>query len=463
MYSLMPRIPEYPGGYFICQGSIIMLLIQWARMVQLACGCLNIRLHVQETADTLVTGIPNLTLEESQHPFFFKGAWLVTLSLGGIAEGQKFLVRSSRVGGWTVRECLNCHQMTYATQGTSGAVVASTSMINDASKILMLQRCEGYSPVFCMVLPTSIDNRPLPPLSPTDFSNERSPQTEEALGTIQQQVTRFLKKAESQVETNIRAYTDQQQTALHALQTRARRDRQTVMRLLANIQRTIESQMEDDPLATFEMDEASGCMRRMDSFNPMERETIEKELDDEVEDDITLAADEPDHMLPPLVSVQSRTSQPVSVNPVQGITGGMRNMRLSSSVAVPKVKPQGNVRVAQSLDVEGLFEMEGMMEAHIMAPQDNFPSDDDDTDDSNHDEGIHIPGGQVAGRDLAQSVPVSVPMWPNSRPKIPQEPQCIERPSDTDQMAASIRALARSVHSTSVDLFGDLPRPRQPF
>lgn len=53
----------------------------------------------------------------------------------------------------------------------------------------MLQRSEGYSPVFNLVLPTSLDNRPLPPQSPTDFSNDRSPETEEALRTIQQTVS----------------------------------------------------------------------------------------------------------------------------------------------------------------------------------------------------------------------------------------------------------------------------------
>ncbi|XP_042227373.1 uncharacterized protein LOC121869874 [Homarus americanus] len=323
-------------------------------MVQLACRCLNIRLHVQETADALVQGVPNLTPEEGQHPFFLKGAFLVTLSLGGITEGQKFLISSSRVGGWTIKECLNCHLLTHATQGVSGPVAASTSLISDPSKIQMLQRSEGYSPVFCMVLPTSLDNRPLPPLSPTDFYDERSPQTEEALCVIQQQVSRFLKKAESQVETYIRTYTDQQQAALHALQARARRDRQTIIRLLANMQASLESQGEDDPLATFEMDGASGNVRRMDFFNVKEKSDKTEELD-ELDDDTEGIQDEPDVALPPLVSIQNRASQPLSMNPVQGITGGMRNMRLSSSVAVPRMKPQGNVRVAQSLDVEGEY------------------------------------------------------------------------------------------------------------
>ena len=42
------------------------------RMVQLACSCLNIRLHVRETAEALVPGVPGLKPGESQHPFFVK-------------------------------------------------------------------------------------------------------------------------------------------------------------------------------------------------------------------------------------------------------------------------------------------------------------------------------------------------------------------------------------------------------
>lgn len=41
-------------------------------MVQLACSCLNIRLHVQESPESLVAGIPNLSPSERQHPFFLK-------------------------------------------------------------------------------------------------------------------------------------------------------------------------------------------------------------------------------------------------------------------------------------------------------------------------------------------------------------------------------------------------------
>ncbi|XP_047478351.1 uncharacterized protein LOC125031519 isoform X2 [Penaeus chinensis] len=284
-------------------------------------------------------------------------------------------------------------------------------MTTDANKIQMLQRCEGYSPVFCMVLPTSIDNRPLPPLSPTDFSDERSSRTEEALRSIQQQTT-------------------------------------------------LDLQGEEDPVASLDLEGARGPLSEMSS---MDRDRDEERLFPE-EEDLEEAQEEPDTALPPLVNIQNRISQPMGMSQAQGITGAMKSMRLSSSVSVPRVKPQGNVRVAQSLDAEGLFDMDGMMEASVVSPQATYHSDEEDTDDSNHDEGIHIPGGRVPVRDLAQSVPVNVPMWPSARPQLMQkEPLNIERPSDTDQMAASIKALARSVHSTSVDLFGDLPRPRQPF
>ncbi|XP_064092292.1 uncharacterized protein LOC135205498 [Macrobrachium nipponense] len=428
-------------------------------MVQLVCSCLNIRLHVRETPEALAPGVPNLKPEESQHPFFSKGACVATLNLGGITEGQKFLVRSYFVSEWTIHECLNCHLLTHAIHSTNGTVAVSSLLINDANKIQMLQRCEGYSPVFNMVLPTSLDNRPLPPLSPTDFNDKRLPQVEEALGAIQQQVAKFLKKAESQVEANIRSYTEQQQAALSALQIRVRRERQTIMRILSNLQTSFELQSEEDPL-DMEMEGAKGLMGQKDYHDFSEVDKFDEDLD-EAESD-TLTQDEPDTALPPLVNIQSRASQPLSLNPSQGITAGMRNMRLSSSVAVPRVKPQGNVRVAQSLDVEGLFDMDGMVEASVMPSQGAYHSDEEDTDDSNHDEGIHIPGGQDRVRDIAQSVPVSVPMWPGSRPKQLPEPLNIEMPSDNDQMAASIQALARSVHSTSVDLFGDLPRPGRP-
>lgn len=431
-------------------------------MVQLACSCLNIRLHVQESPESLVAGIPNLSPSERQHPFFLKGACPVTLGLGGITEGQRFLVRRCRVGGWTVLECLNCHLLTHAIRGIGGDVAASTLLISDANKIQMLQKCDGYSPVFNLVLPSALDSQSPPPLSPTEFPGDRSPETDAALSDIQQQMTRFLKKAQSQVEANIQSYTKQQQAALQALTYRARQDRQTVMRLISNMQANLHSQAEDDMLGTFDMDGAR--RRQSDPFSAHSRMGL-GEADDGLDDDVPGLQEESEGEIPPLVSLQVRgNSQPLTMNHAQGITAGVRNMCLSSSVTVPRAKHHDSHQVAQSLDVEGLFDMEGMTDSGMMVGQlHRCSEDEDDTDDSISGEGMHIPGGRDSMRDLAKSVPVNVPMWAAARAKPMPEPRVVERPSDINQMGASIKALARSVHTTSVDLFGDLPRPRQPL
>lgn len=76
-------------------------------------------------------------------------------------------------------------------------------------------------------------------------------------------------------------------------------------------------------MGTFEMDGARGNNGRMDSFSAMKRsEKVEEELD-EVDDDVGVQ-EEPDVVLPPLVNIQNRTSQPMNVNPSQGITVSLK-------------------------------------------------------------------------------------------------------------------------------------------
>ncbi|MPC21870.1 hypothetical protein E2C01_014872 [Portunus trituberculatus] len=347
--------------------------------------------QTEESPESLVAGIPNLSPSERQHPFFLKGACPVTLGLGGITEGQRFLVRRCRVGGWTVLECLNCHLLTHATRGVGGDVAASALLISDANKIQMLQKCDGYSPVFNLVLPTALDSQSPPPLSPTEFPGDRSPETDAALSDIQQQMTRFLKKAQSQVEANIQSYTKQQQAALQALTYRARQDRQTVMRLISNMQANLHSQAEDDVLCGFDMDGARP--RQSDPFSTHSRMGL-GEAEDGLDDDVPGLREESEGEIPPLVSLQVRgNSQPLTMNHAQGVTCGvwLTVARLTShSVVLP---------------------------------------------DSIIGEGMHIPGGRDSIRDLAKSVPVNVPMWAAARAKPMPEPRVIEVSCSPDTLA----------------------------
>jgi len=117
---------------------------------------------------------------------------------------------------------------------------------------------------------------------------------------------------------------------------------------------------------------------------------------------------------------------------------------------------------------DDVFALDGVS---IMSPHSAFS--DEEREDSELDEGIHIPGKIRSNRtvEVAASLPVGIP-WPAQLTAGDRRPQPAaaggqlvdrldtDRPSD---IAASIQALAKSVHTSSMfgdNVFGDLPRPR---
>jgi len=119
--------------------------------------------------------------------------------------------------------------------------------------------------------------------------------------------------------------------------------------------------------------------------------------------------------------------------------------------------PPSHSNKPHSLDTEGLFDLEGMEEM----PTESFHSEEEtDTDDSgSHDEGIHIPRGRGTHNNLAKSLPVNVPAFLPQDKKLSDDRNDERLPQDPLDIAASIKALAKSVHGDA-DVFGDLPRPR---
>ncbi|XP_032512151.2 uncharacterized protein LOC116766421 [Danaus plexippus] len=102
-----------------------------------------------------------------------------------------------------------------------------------------------------------------------------------------------------------------------------------------------------------------------------------------------------------------------------------------------------------SLDAEDIFDLEGMDSCNYMASD----NEDYDSDQLSNDESMAPrarPGAAAAS--LARSLPVRVPVVMSRREDITHE----EDYEETQDIAASIKALARSVHG---DVF-ELPRPR---
>lgn len=116
---------------------------------------------------------------------------------------------------------------------------------------------------------------------------------------------------------------------------------------------------------------------------------------------------------------------------------------------------------------DDLFLLEGVdaSSTQLRSPQSTFS--DEERDDSELDEGIHIPSkfSNKKNYEVAASLPVGIP-WPaqmnntSAAQTRTVAPVGEEKPRD---IAASIQAMAKSVHTSSIfgdNTFGELPRPR---
>jgi len=124
---------------------------------------------------------------------------------------------------------------------------------------------------------------------------------------------------------------------------------------------------------------------------------------------------------------------------------------------------EGEIVMGEAVEVgvaatDDMFLIEGLEDSR--SPQ-SLTFSDDDPEDSELDEGIHIPRRRANKEPIqvAASQPVGIP-WPSNL--VDFESRHEESSKNTNNnptdIAASIRAMARSVHGSSV--FGDLPRPR---
>ncbi|XP_052871426.1 uncharacterized protein LOC128277012 [Anopheles cruzii] len=123
----------------------------------------------------------------------------------------------------------------------------------------------------------------------------------------------------------------------------------------------------------------------------------------------------------------------------------------------------GQQQQQSSPDSDCLFDIDGM-ENDKTPPPDTFSDEDecdfdDATDNNNREGGVCIPRYQQYGRQhssIAKSLPISAPKTMTQFRA--NEDDLDEMTEDNVDIAASIKALARSVHGDAV--FGDLPRPQ---
>lgn len=140
------------------------------------------------------------------------------------------------------------------------------------------------------------------------------------------------------------------------------------------------------------------------------------------------------------------------------IVNNSRQQQPQHSSTNPLMQMQQN----RSFESDCMFDIDGM--ENDKSPLSNTLSDEEDLgfDDStvnNNEEGMYIPSRHSLGRQsssIAKSCPISMP--PVMSQYRGNEEDYDEMAEDNVDIAASIKALARSVHGDTV--FGDLPRPQ---
>ncbi|CAH1785407.1 unnamed protein product [Owenia fusiformis] len=392
-------------------------------MGKLTCACLNIKIHIKQ-AESQPLDLNNFDADAhlKAHDFFKEDVCQAILDLAGITQEHGFLVKTEECGDWRVSSCSNCDMFTHAVQARvrSGIVLVNNALKSDPAIIERLMTSSDYSPLYKIVLQkrTEEDTQPIRSIP---LSDSRYESLQHSLTTIQHVLNTYLIQEETAMEDRIRHFEEEQRAVYNTLKSRAKQEKNTMARLaLANQDITIQT-----TLSHAMSDLMSPANDRFGVKSP-EKDSNQSS--------------------PNTGSFKGSISSPAF--PGRLANYGARSHEATSFLAnKPTASP----------DADAVFALEGF-EDEIYAFD---GSDDNDTDDNSSltDSYSDEPRVNQPGHvNFSTSVPISVPTdWAmlrkarNSTTEYPDE----EVPED---MAASIKAMARSVHESSTEMFGDLPK-----
>lgn len=379
------------------------------------CKCLNFSINtgsnpvpMQSLDPVSVANHFELSNVEQADSFFSKN--LKAIKIESLSKAQESLVMAYKVGTWIIHKCLNCKLDVYASKKDD--ILITDELLSDPGQIKELKQASSFSSVFNIVLQPNIsadvtrsNNRPLSDSDPLSKSSR--------LSSLNQQVSKHIGKLSSDIEEKIRQFSDEQYSILDKERTRVQEDHQTLVNLLK------------------ESDTGSLSATNNTSFSSFSNHNIEFKYNN------------------------NRSA----LNVANTRPGEVSTACLSSSVSA---------RNSSDASDDFMFELEDVDHS----PGATAPSEEEmsDTDDSgSHDEGISIPRKMnVADDFVAKSLPMNIPIFndlmkQNSTPpreagRIIPKKKFDKDLRDTQDIAASIKALAKSVHGDTP--FGDLPRPR---
>jgi hypothetical protein len=323
---------------------------------------------------------------------------------------------------------------------------------------------DDYSPAYKIVIKNNSEATS-PPLTIELTSQDVRCELEK----IQTELNTFLMSEESQMEERIRAYEMSEREKYARLQSKARSDKNTMIsRLLTTVYRTVSESLSDamvespvgslvEQVEAMKVTETTAVSMAPHGDKPSHQQAQCEEDDDEPDDLLF-----PLRRLPVSRSNSTTTKRPSGSQPGVDIRSVVREDFHAGPVAIDDV-----------------FQFDPGFQEDPTLPFSESDEDVNDTDDSSLvDDGIqrssHSSGnsgisqgvrGAAPGTGFSTSVPIDVPAWMGSSTgqsqmyQFDDEDDLNNGPHDPARMAASIQAMARSVHGNSSEIFGELPKP----
>ncbi|XP_061181384.1 uncharacterized protein LOC133189954 [Saccostrea echinata] len=315
-----------------------------------------------------------------------------------VKKEHTYLVHKHAVGEWIVNRCLNCGVETHATRQGTSVVLLSPQLQSDLHISERLMQSPEFSKVFNIVLHGQSITISSHDMPDPSSKNYESLQVE--LTHIQDQVNSFLLQEEEDMEKRIRDFEEDQRAKFQALQSSVQTEKKKMINLVLQ---------------------------------------AEKQLDTSVPEK---------NELPNLSAVMSKSSKKPSLTRVKSTP----NKRLHS-VDEYEQTPDS--------DVMFLLEGEGQGQDELFYTSEE--EEEEETDSRKNSSLSSDRTGRFQKRPLqySSSVPIMVPRWgmtanKDSGDESDEDPA----PSDPEEMAASMQALARSITNDERMIFGDRPRPR---
>ncbi|XP_013398197.1 uncharacterized protein LOC106164735 isoform X1 [Lingula anatina] len=389
-------------------------------MVRLTCECLNVNIH-SKTPNLVTADVANLGLNETlQKEIKYSELAEVQLDLEGISQEHPCLLKKKTVGHWTTYECVNCGLLTHAvnTASRSNRILVNKKLLRDATAIESLMQSPDYSPLYNIVLKGVNDNQHR--FTPFGLQSSKYESLQETLTAVQQRLNQYLIQEEAAMEERIRKYQEEQRTQYAKLQSKARRDKNTLISsLLASEAKDLTESL------TEAMVDDSSPENSVEASSLTESSSLEQDTRN-----------------------QNKVS-PVQQQDKKSQSNYQSHQLLQRTTSAP-------VRLQSNRSLDEVFELEGLDDDEDLPA---FDESDDDTDNSmNEDQ------SDSSDRDsgiYSRSIPISVPMaFRTGKFSEREEEDVYKTAPDPEHMAASIKALALSVHEDGTEMFGDLPRPR---